>query len=215
MRNANVVDEDEAKRRIVAIRDRTGAALAMEALKSESSEDVQHFLSGSISAEALGQIEYLATGQPSATLFQHLSQVCPSLRAIYLDEVHLCIVWRVAFWRKSSPGQKALHRVQAKFNKVDYLTPIEQWGTVFTGKEQVDYRQVEEDTRTLIMTGGMTLQRLLLSSTLLRTASRRSAKSITSVPLQPSPPPSRRGDGQEDVLPGQDHPPHSVVCRNP
>ena len=78
---------------------------------------------------------------------------------MYLDEVHLCIVWSVAFWRKSSPGQKALHRVQNKFNKVDFSTPIEQWGGLYTGKEQVEHTKAEEDMRNLIMSGGMSLQR--------------------------------------------------------
>ena len=159
VRNANVVGDDLAKRRILTIRGRTGGVLAMEPIKSESSEDVQNFLMSSITSEALGQIEYLATDQPSAVLFQHLSEVCSSLRAIYLDEVHLCIVWNVAFWRKSSLGQKALHRVQDKFNRVDYSTPLAHWGPLFTGREKVNHSQGQENVRALIMSGGMSVQR--------------------------------------------------------
>jgi hypothetical protein len=49
--------------------------------------------------------------------------------------------------------------VQAKFNRVDQATPIEQWGFLYTGKEDVKYSKAEEEMRNLIMSGGMTLQR--------------------------------------------------------
>jgi hypothetical protein len=133
--------------------------LAMSPIKSESCKDVKDFFLDKISCDVRAQVEWLATDCPSGSLFAELSEVLPSLRAVYLDEVHLCIVWQIAFWRKSSPGQQALRRVQAKFNRVDHSTPSSQWGSLFTGKEDVSYNRAEEEMRNLIMSGGMTLQR--------------------------------------------------------
>ena len=159
VRNSYLVGDSEAKRRILTLRGRTGAVLAMSPIKSESCKDIKDFLLDAISSDVRAQVEYLASDQPSGALFGELSDALPSLRAVYLDEVHLCIVWQVAFWRKSSPGQQALRRVQAKFNRVDPSTPIGQWGFLFTGKEDVSYTQAEEDMRNLIMSGAMSLQR--------------------------------------------------------
>ena len=133
VRESYVVGDSEAKRRILTLRGRTGAVLAMAPIRSEGYEDVNEFFLQSIPPGVRAQVEYLATDQPSPALVEQLSDALPSLRTVCLDEVHLCIVWNVAFWRKSSPGQKALHRVQAKFNKADLSTPIEHWGTLYTG----------------------------------------------------------------------------------
>ena len=159
VRDSYLVGDEDAKRRILIIRGRTGAVLTMSLIKSESSENIKEFFVSTIPPDVRDQVEYLASDQPSPVLFVQLSEALPSLRALYLDEVHFCIVWSVAFWRKSSPGQQALRRVQAKFNRVDLSTPIQQWGCLFTGQEDVSYTQAEEDMRNLIMSGGMTLQR--------------------------------------------------------
>ena len=131
----------------------------MRPVKSEKSEDISNFFLDEIPEEVRAQVQFLASDQPAGVLMDRLSEVLPSLRAVYLDEVHLCIVWHVAFWRKSSPGQRALRRVQAKFNRVDPSTPLEQWGPLFDGKEPVAYSEAEEEMRTLIMSGGMATQR--------------------------------------------------------
>ena len=159
VRDSYLVGDEDAKRRILTIRGRTGAVLTMSLIKSESSENIKEFFVSTIPPDVRDQVEYLASDQPSPVLFVQFSEALHSLRALYLDEVHLCIVWSVAFWRKSSPGQQALRRVQAKFNRVDLSTPIQQWGCLFTGQEDVSYTQAEEDMRNLIMSGGMTLQR--------------------------------------------------------
>lgn len=131
----------------------------MRPIKSEASEDVCSFFLTEIPAEVREQVQFVASDQPAGVLMDRLKDVLPNLRAVYLDEVHLCIVWQVAFWRKSSPGQRALRRVQAKFNKVDYATPLAQWGPLFEGKEPVPYSDAEEEMRDLIMSGGMSTHR--------------------------------------------------------
>jgi len=158
-RASYIVGDSEAKRRILTIRGRTGGVLVMHPVVSEASEHIKDLLFAEVPGSVRSQVEFVASDQPSAALYDHLKLVFPSLRAVYLDEVHLCIVWNVAFWRKSSPGQKVLRRVQAKFNRVDMDTPVEQWGFLYTGHEEVVYSAAEEDMRNLIMSGGMSPQR--------------------------------------------------------
>ena len=154
-----LVPDSEAKRRILTIRGRTGGVLVMHPVLSEASENIKDLLLAEVSGSIRSQVEFVASDQPSGLLYDHLKLVFPNLRAVYLDEVHLCIVWNTAFWRKSSPGQKVLRRVQAKFNRVDLDTPLEHWGSLYTGQGEVPYSAAEEDMRNLIMSGGMTPQR--------------------------------------------------------
>lgn len=158
-RASYIVGDSEAKRRILTIRGRTGGVLVMHPVVSEASEHIKDLLFAEVPGSVRSQVEFVASDQPSAALYDHLKLVFPSLRAVYLDEVHLCIVWNVAFWRKSSPGQRVLRRVQAKFNRVDMDTPVEHWGFLYTGHEEVVYSAAEEDMRNLIMSGGMSPQR--------------------------------------------------------
>ena len=155
VRDAQLVGDEHAKRRILTVRGRTGAVLCMQAIRSEAADDLKDFWIEHIPANIRNQVEYVASDQPSLAMLTRLSEVLPSLKALYLDEVHLCIVWSVAFWRKSSPGQQALRRVQAKFNKVDTATPVEQWGHLYKGRDPVPYSDAEEQMRTLIMSGAM------------------------------------------------------------
>ncbi len=105
------------------------------------------------------QVRYLASDQPSAVLHRRLESACPGLRGIYLDEVHLVIVYHEAFWRKSSPGQAALRRVQAKFNRIDPAKAAEHWGPLYTGQEDVSYKQVENGMRDTLLKKSMSTAR--------------------------------------------------------
>ena len=146
-----LVGDSDAKRRILTVRGRTGGVLVMSPVVSEASEHVKQLLSAEVSASVRAQVEFVASDQPSGVLYDQLKQVFPSLRALYLDEVHLCIVWNVAFWWKTSPGERVLRRVQAKFNRVDMGTPAQRWGPLCTGHTEVVYSAAEEDMRNLIM----------------------------------------------------------------
>ena len=115
----------------------------MSPVVSEASEHVKQLLSAEVSASVRAQVEFVASDQPSGVLYDQLKQVFPSLRTLYLDEVHLCIVWNVAFWRKTSPGERVLRRVQAKFNRVDMDTPVKHWGSLYTGRAAVVYSAAE------------------------------------------------------------------------
>ena len=108
-----LVGDSEAKRRILTIRGRTGGFLVLNPVVSEASEHDKGLLLAEVPGSVRSQVEFVASDQPAAALYDHLKLVFPSLRAVYVGEVHLCIVWSVAFWRKSPPGQRVLRRAQA------------------------------------------------------------------------------------------------------
>ena len=159
VRESYVVGDAEAKRRILTIRGRTGAVLMMDPVKSEGAKDVMEHMIANVPEDIRAQVKYLASDQPSGLMHQQLSLACPSLICLYLDEVHLCIIWHIAFWRKATPGQKALRKVQAKFNRVDVSKPPEYWGAFYTGVEDVSYSMAEEAMREQILAGTMTMHR--------------------------------------------------------
>ncbi len=133
IRNAAPVGDEEALRRVLTIRGRTGAVLAMAPIRSEGAADIRDFFMGRLPEDVRNQIEYVASDQPSVVLHAHLAECCPSFKALYLDPVHLVIVYNTAMWRKSTPGQVALRRMQDKFNKVDDGIASDSWGQIFTG----------------------------------------------------------------------------------
>ncbi len=144
IRDAAPIPDSDAKRRVLTIRGRTGACLAMGLVTGEGADDIAEWLQLNVSPEALAQITAMASDQPSRYLLVTLQRVCSNLRCLYLDPVHLVIVYNQAFWRKRTPGQRILRVIQAKFTKVDYTTPTTAWGPMFDGQRRVALSRDEE-----------------------------------------------------------------------
>ena len=100
----------------------------MEPVKDESTAEVLDFLLNCVPLSVREQVQYVTVDTPSNALFVGIQQACPNFVGMYIDEVHLPIVYNTAFWRKPSPGQTALRRVQAKFTVVDPHTPASHLG---------------------------------------------------------------------------------------
>lgn len=130
--DAPITDED-AMRRVLTMRGRTGAPMCMTLVKSEAASDIRMWMKTSLEADVLNQIETVASDAPSGIMFEELKNVCKNLYALSLDPVHLVIVYHQAFWRKRTPGQTLLRRLQAKFNKVSYDRDVCHWGSIYTG----------------------------------------------------------------------------------
>ncbi len=146
IRDAAAIPDVEAKRRVLTIRGRTGACLSMGSVAGEGADDIAEWLRLNVSADALAQIETMASDQPSRYLLVTLQRVCPNLRCLYLDPVHLVIVYNQAFWRKRTPGQRILRVMQAKFTKTDYSKPVSAWGRIFDGHRHMPLSRDEEPT---------------------------------------------------------------------
>ena len=141
--DAPVADED-ALRRVLTIRGRTGAPLCMALVKGESAPDIGVWLEENVKADVLTQIETIASDTPSRCMFDELSKLCPNMSALLLDPVHLVIVYHQAFWRKRTPGQTLLRRLQAKYNRVCYERDADHWGPIYTGREVVRLSRGED-----------------------------------------------------------------------
>ena len=73
--------------------------------------------------------------------------------------MHLVMVYNTAFWRRDTPGQRAVRRIQAKFNKVDYSRDDGDWGAIYEGQDLEVMTEEEERARGLILTGDMSAHR--------------------------------------------------------
>ena len=98
-RDTYVVKDGEAKRRVVTVRGRTGGVLVVKPIVSEAAEHLGTALTSMVSEEVRQQVRYVAFDNPSGHLWTTLQgSTFPNLEAIYLDPVHLAIVYQTAFW---------------------------------------------------------------------------------------------------------------------
>lgn len=160
-RNAALVKDDTALRRVLTVRGRTGAVLVSNLIRSEAGQDIAALLKDTVHSAALQQIEVLATDQPSKALLLELQKVCPRLRCLYLDSVHIVIVYHTSFWHKTSAGQVILRRMQARFQRVDpdAAGGAWDWGVPFVGDASPRLTSSEEGNRAMILDGSMSKAR--------------------------------------------------------
>lgn len=77
VRNEACINDDESLRRVLTIRGRTGAVIAIVPLRSEDAPAVAEALSVSLSPVALRQVKHVSTDSPTSKLFQELQRICP------------------------------------------------------------------------------------------------------------------------------------------
>ena len=150
VRDAACFGDNEALRRVLTIRGRTGAVLAIKLIKSEEATEIAQCLEEVMSVSARNQVHYLTTDSPSHKLMQHLKVVLPSLKGILLDSVHLAIVYEYAQWRKRTPGSKVLRRLLHRFTQVDFARQPSAWGPFFDGSYPLELTREESRWRSQI-----------------------------------------------------------------
>ncbi|CAE7834976.1 unnamed protein product [Symbiodinium sp. CCMP2592] len=138
VRNEAPFGNDVAWRRLLTVRGRTGAVLLLHPLQSESADQVVDAMAQNFSTEQLG-----------AKLFNELKTICPSMRSLVLDPIHLAIVYEYGFWNKRSPGSKQLRRILQKCISIDADLGHDAWGTFYDGtnarpltEEEMKYREM-------------------------------------------------------------------------
>ena len=99
--------DELAWRRLLTVRGRTGAVLMMQPLQNESAEQIVDALVQHFSVEQLGSVVHIGTDSPSEKLFTQLKVICPSMRSLLLDPIHLAIVYEYGFWNKKKSGIQA------------------------------------------------------------------------------------------------------------
>ena len=96
--------DDFAWRRLLTIRGRTGAVLLLYPLQDESTSKMVEALSPNFTQAQLAAIVHIASDNPSEKLYFELRAICPSLKSLILDPIHLAIVYEYGFWNKRSAG---------------------------------------------------------------------------------------------------------------
>jgi hypothetical protein len=91
-------DDASSIRRVLSVRGRTGAVVALLPLISESSDCVSDAMDGNLSRKAKDQVRFIACDNPSTKLLASVSKIFPSLEIMCLDPVHLPIVYEYSTW---------------------------------------------------------------------------------------------------------------------
>jgi hypothetical protein len=153
VRNSACFKDSEALRRLLTVRGRTGAVLGLVPIVSEKDEFVANALKGALSQNALCQVQFISTDCPTSKLFQTLKTICPNLKCLCLDPIHLAIVYEYAQWRKRTQGSKCLRALLRKVTAIDPDKTDAAWGPFFEGRNPVPLSRPEEKARRWILDG--------------------------------------------------------------
>ncbi|CAE7400594.1 unnamed protein product, partial [Symbiodinium sp. CCMP2456] len=86
-----------------------------------------------------------------ATLKLCMKVICPNLKSLMLDPIHLAIVYEYGFWNKKSAGSKQLRRILLKFVAVDTTTDQQYWQSPFDGSMARPLGDEESRVRNMIL----------------------------------------------------------------
>ncbi|CAE6958368.1 unnamed protein product [Symbiodinium sp. CCMP2456] len=131
VRNAAPFGDEVGWRRLLTVRGRSGAVLLLHPLQSGSSEHVAAALQENFTSKQLESVQYVATDSPSGKFFSEMLMVCPNIRSMMLDPVHLAIVYEHGFWNKKSPGSKQLRKFPCKTTALDTEAGENCWGSFY------------------------------------------------------------------------------------
>ncbi|CAK9013890.1 Poly [ADP-ribose] polymerase tankyrase-2 (ADP-ribosyltransferase diphtheria toxin-like 6) (ARTD6) (Poly [ADP-ribose] polymerase 5B) (Protein poly-ADP-ribosyltransferase tankyrase-2) (TNKS-2) (TRF1-interacting ankyrin-related ADP-ribose polymerase 2) (Tankyrase II) (Tankyrase-2) (TANK2) (Tankyrase-like protein) (Tankyrase-related protein) [Durusdinium trenchii] len=137
LREEAAFKDSESIRRVITVRGRTGAVVAMFAAHGEGSDDIAQGLTEHLSKDALLQVRFVATDAPSHRLHHVLSGVLPNLEALMLDPVHL-----------------AMHYESASARDDDQLGQ-DAWGNFFDGNNVGNASAYEQTLHEQIVRGTM------------------------------------------------------------
>ena len=105
----------------------------MQPLQSESAEHIVEAMTDNFSEAQLQTVRHIGTDSPSEKLANQLKLVCPGLRSLMLDPIHLAIVYEYGFWNKKSTGSKMLRRILRKCIAVDTTLRQDHWQETYNG----------------------------------------------------------------------------------
>ena len=155
LRQKAAFKDDESIRRVITVRGKTGAVVAMFGAPGEGAADLRRGLENNLPTAALHQIQYLATDAPSVKLLEELKETLPNLEGISLDPVHLAMHYESASARKKTAGSATLRKCLAKFGHSKSMPPPATWGAFFTGAEDGQLSARERVLRDQIVDGSM------------------------------------------------------------
>ena len=130
-------------------------------LQNESAEQLVDALTEHFSVDQLRAVVHIGTDKPSEKLFNQLKTVCPSMKSLILDPIHLAIVYEYGFWNKKSPGSKQLRRILRKCISIDVGLGQDYWGAFYDGTNARPLGESEMKYRHMISNSSMNLDSIL------------------------------------------------------
>ena len=97
----------------------------------------------------------VATDSPSGKFFSEMLMICPNIRSMMLDPVHLAIVYEYGFWNKKSPGSKQLRKLLRKTTALDTEVGENYWGSFYNGDMSRPLNEQESKYRDMILSFSM------------------------------------------------------------
>jgi hypothetical protein len=155
VRNSAAIKDDEALRRVLAVRGRTGAVVHLDLVASEESSKLVGALVSSMNEAHRRQTVIIATDNPSFKLYQDLLLVFVNLIFLLLDPIHLIIVYKQCFYNKVTSGMVVLRVMMNKFNKVDRSKQHTYWGDAHPCEQSQRSDPRLEIMRNKILNNGM------------------------------------------------------------
>jgi hypothetical protein len=95
-------DDADSLRRVLSIKGRTGAVVALLPIVSEKAECVAQAIADNLTKKAKEQVKYFFCDNPSPKLCSALSDILPIFEGMCLDPVHLPITYEYSTWSASS-----------------------------------------------------------------------------------------------------------------
>ncbi|CAE7729311.1 Pol, partial [Symbiodinium microadriaticum] len=127
----------------------------------DSAEQLVDALTEHFSVDQLRAVVHIGTDKPSEKLFNQLKTVCPSMKSLILDPIHLAIVYEYGFWNKKSPGSKQLRRILRKCISIDVGLGQDYWGAFYDGTNARPLGESEMKYRHMISNSSMNLDSIL------------------------------------------------------
>ena len=138
--DAAAMPEASHLRKLVTVRGRSGAVLALRLVREESADEIAAQVLNCFSEEQRQQVKFVGVDNPSRAMHVAFKAVFPSLVCLFLDAVHLAMNYEKGHGGRRSPGSVALRRVLAKFSAVDPALPATTWGDApFCGDGVVEH----------------------------------------------------------------------------
>lgn len=158
-REAQPFGDRESFYRVISVRGRSGAVLALHPSQGEQAEQLAKILQEALPQDALTQVRHIASDCPSAKLFTEMSRVFSHLEGVSLDPTHGAMHYEQATNGRKTAGSYLLRALLRKFCSFDPCITANIWGNMFTGAEKRPLLPQEHTLRELVLTGGMSLRR--------------------------------------------------------
>ena len=139
-RNEAPIGDEDAVRRMLSMRSRTGAVLAIAPLTlSEKPEFIANALKRALPPAVLSQVQTIAFDAPTHDLFVTLKRDAgmSSLRFLTGDPTHVCFTYESTNGRTQTGGARVLRTIQSKFNKIRPGNTPATWGPPHLGEGAV------------------------------------------------------------------------------